>query len=284
MPASQSPETRSGVAYATHDGVSLLGDLYLPAGAGPSPALVAVHGGGWQAGARNAFQFWGPYLAERGYALFAISYRLARKGQKMFPQAVTDVLAAVQFVRGSAGEIKVDPERIGLFGASAGAHLASLASLAGGAAPFKDAYPKDDHAAISTKVKALVGVYGVYDLVDMWQRYQLQSPRENNIENFLGAAPMDNPRLYFEASPINYATFSNNQMGVLLAVGTEDDLVDRRAHTDAFLLRLKQANFFVRTCIVQGAPHYWLSDPIEEPGSYSGFLAPRLIRFLKERL
>ena len=284
MPASQPIETRAGVAYATHDGVSLLGDLYLPAGAGPFPALVAVHGGGWQAGARNAFQFWGPYLAERGYALFAISYRLAKKGQKMFPQAVTDVLAAVQFVRGSASEIKVDPERIALFGASAGAHLASLAALGGGSPIFKDAYPNDAHAAANAKVKALVGVYGVYDLVEMWQRYQLQSPRENNIENFMGMAPMEDPQRYFEASSINYATFANNQIGVFLAVGTEDDLVDRRAQTDAFLMRLKQANFFVRTCIVQGAPHYWVGDPIEEPGSYSGFMAPRLIRFLKERL
>ena len=284
MPASQPIETRAGVAYATHDGVSLLGDLYLPAGAGPFPALVAVHGGGWQAGARNAFQFWGPYLAGRGYALFAVSYRLAKKGQKMFPQAVADVLAAVQFVRGSAGQIKVDPERIALFGASAGAHLASLAALGGGSATFKGAYPNDAHAAAGAQVKALVGVYGVYDLVEMWQRYQLQSPRENNIENFMGAAPMEDPQRYFEASSINYATFANNQIGVFLAVGTEDDLVDRRAQTDAFLMRLKQAGFFVRTCILQGAPHYWVGDPIEEPGSHSGFMAPRLIRFLRERL
>src|SRR5215475_2631527 len=132
-------ETRSGVAYANHDGVSLLGDLYLPAGAGPYPALVAVHGGGWQAGARNAFQFWGPYLAERGYALFAISYRLAKKGQKMFPQAVNDVLAAVQFVRGSAKDIRVDPERIALFGASAGGHLSSMAALGAANPLFKGA-------------------------------------------------------------------------------------------------------------------------------------------------
>src|SRR5262249_50147097 len=99
MPAAQSIETRGGVAHAAHDGVSLLGDLYLPAGAGPFPALVAAHGGGWQAGARSAFQFWGPYLAARGYVLFAISYRVAKKGQKMFPQAVHDVLAGVPFVR-----------------------------------------------------------------------------------------------------------------------------------------------------------------------------------------
>jgi len=284
MPASQAIEARAGVTYATHDGVALLGDLYLPPGAGPFPALVAAHGGGWQAGARSAFQFWGPYLASRGYVLFAISYRLAKKGQKMFPQAVTDVLAAVQFVRGSAREIKVDPERIGLFGASAGAHLVSLAALGGGSAVFKNAYPNDAHAAVSSKVKALIGVYGIYDLVEMWQRYQLQSPRENNIEYFMGCAPMDDPQRYFDASPINYATFANNQIGVFLSVGTEDDLVNRRAQTDAFLLRLKQANFFVRPCIVQGAPHYWLNDPIEEPVSYSGFLAPRLLRFLQERL
>src|SRR2546429_147623 len=95
MPTSQQQiETRSGLTYATHDGVALAGDLYLPAGTGPFPALVAAHGGGWQAGARSAFQYWGPYLAARGYALFAISYRLAEKGQKMVPQAVTDARPA----------------------------------------------------------------------------------------------------------------------------------------------------------------------------------------------
>jgi acetyl esterase/lipase len=284
MPASPAVDTRANIAYATHDGVALLGDLYLPAAGGPFPALVAAHGGGWQAGARSAFQYWGPYLAARGYVLLAVGYRLAKKGHKAFPQAVTDVLAAVQFVRGSAAQIKVDPERIGLFGASAGAHLAALAALGAESAPFKNAYPDDAHAALSSKVKAFIGVYGVYDVAEMWQRYQLQSPRENNIENFMGCAPMEDPRRYFEASPVNYATFANNQIGVFLSVGTEDDLVNRRAQTDAFLLKLKQANFFVRTCIVQGAPHYWLNDPIEEPGSYSGFMAPRLLRFLQERL
>src|SRR6266446_4716857 len=132
MSTPQEIETRLGIPYATHDGVSLLGDLYMPASAGRFPALIAVHGGGWQAGARSSFQFWGPYLAERGYALFAISYRLAKKGEKAFPQAVHDVLAAVQFVRASAGQFKIDPERIGLFGASAGAHLAALATFGGG--------------------------------------------------------------------------------------------------------------------------------------------------------
>jgi len=66
--------------------------------------------------------------------------------------------------------------------------------------------------------------------------------------------------------------------------GLAADLVDRKVQTDPFQLALKQAGFFVRTCIVQGAPHYWMNDPIEEPGSHSGFLAPRLVRFLQEKL
>ena len=54
--------------------------------------------------------------------------------------------------------------------------------------------------------------------------------------------------------------------------------------TISYLLALKQANFNVRTCELHGAPHYWLSDPVDEPMSHAGFLAPRLLRFLAERL
>jgi len=273
----------TGIAYANHDGVELLGDLYLPKGAKSAPALVAVHGGGWVAGARTAFQYWGRHLAARGVALFAISYRLATK-TKSYPQAVHDVLAGVQFVRGKASEFGIDPQRIGLFGASAGGHLAALAALGGNSGKFANGYPQDAFAFVSTGVKALIGVYGIYDVFAMWTAYQVQGPGENSIQKFLGAPPMENRQLYFDASPISYATFANNKIGILLVTGTEDDLVDRKAQTDAFQLALKQAGFFVRPCIVPGAPHFWMNDPIDEPTSFSGFLAPRLLRFLAEKL
>jgi acetyl esterase/lipase len=277
-------EIRSELTYATHDGVTLKGDLYLPKGMGPFPVLVAVHGGGWVQGARNAFQYWGPYLAARGTGLFAVSYRFAKTGQKTFPQTVQDVLAGIQFVRGNAKEFKLDAERIGLIGASAGAHLSALAALAGSVSPFAGGYPQDAHAALGTQVKVLVGVYGIYDVLEMWQKYNLQNPLDNNIEKFIGVSPMDDRKPYYEASPISYATIANNKIAVLLACGTEDDLVNRAPQTDAFLFALKQAGFFVRPCILQGAPHYWMNDPIEEPGSFTGFLAPRLMRFLAEKL
>lgn len=277
-------ETRPGLTYCTHDSVALAGDLYLPKGAGPGPALVAVHGGGWVQGARGSFQHWGRYLAARGCALFAISYRLAKTGQKTFPHAVQDVLAAIQFVRGNAREFNIAPERIGIFGHSAGGNLGALAALGGRSPIFANGYPQDPHTRENTEIKVFAGVYGVYDIAEMWQKYNLQSPKDNNIEKFLGAALPENRQLYFDASPISYATVANNRVAVHLSVGTEDDLVDRRANTDAFVLALKQAGFFVRTTILQGAPHYWGSDPMDEPGSFSGFLAPRLLRFLAEKL
>lgn len=278
-------EIRKGVVYANHDGVELAGDLYLPkAAAKAAPALVAVHGGAWIGGARGAFQYWGPHLASRGIALFAISYRLAKPNQKTFPHAVQDVLAGVQFLRGKAGEFNIDPERIGLLGASAGGHLAALAALGGEAKVFANAYPQDAFASVSSKVKALVGVYGIYDVLAMWTSYQVDGPRDNNIEKMMGASPMDSRQLYFDATPISYATFANNKLGVLLVTGTEDDLVPPKQHFEPFLLALKQAGFFVRTCIVPGAPHFWMNDPIDEPASLTGFLAPRLMRFLAEKL
>ena len=226
----------------------------------------------------------GPHLATRGHALFAISYRLAKRGTKAFPEAVRDVVAAVRFLRGNAGRFGIDPGRIGLFGASAGAHLAALTALASRLPQFAEGYRNDPCADVDAGVKALIGVYGVYDVGAMWDYYRAFSPLDNNIENFLGTSPMQDRRLYFDASPISYATVASNQLAVLLACGTEDDLVDRRANTDAFLRALKLAGFFARTVVVQGAGHYWLGDPLEDAGSHSGFFAPHLMRFLADKL
>ena len=91
--------TRTGVQYAEHDGVKLIGDLYLPKGLDKAPVIVAVHGGGWQAGSPTFYRHWGPLLAKNGIGVFAISYRLSKPGAKTYPGAVYDVKAAVQFAR-----------------------------------------------------------------------------------------------------------------------------------------------------------------------------------------
>jgi len=111
---------KTDIVFAEHDGVALLGDLYLPRQLDKAPVLVGVHGGGWQLGDRKFYQHWGTYLAKNGYAVFAIEYRLMKPGLKTWPGAVYDCKAAVQFVRANAAEFGVDPDLIGLIGDSAG--------------------------------------------------------------------------------------------------------------------------------------------------------------------
>ncbi len=223
-------------------------------------------------------------MAARGYAGFTISYRLTKPGKKTYPEVVYDVRAAVQFMRGEAKHFRLDPKRIALWGNSAGAHLAALVALAGDDPLFAGGYPDDLHAGVSTKVKLLIGVYGIYDLLAQWRHSQIGNPGDNLVESLLGVSPTEDRRIYFEGSPISYATKGNNKTAVYLAWGTEDDVVDPRTQSKEFLLALQQAGFTARPCIVHCAPHHWLSDPIEEPGSHSGFLAPRLLRFLKDQL
>ena len=277
-------DTQQAVVYGTPEGTKITGDLYIPRTAGKYPAIVAVHGGGWQIGNASFYRYWGPYLARRGYVVFAIDYRLVQAGKKMYPEAVHDVRAAVQFLRHRAEEFRVDPNRIGMMGDSAGAHLSALVALAGDKPPFNEGSKGENYASASPKVKAVVGFYGVYDVTAQWEHDLIHRPFDNITAKFLGAQLVENRKIYWEASPMSYVTRDNNQTSFLLTWGTEDDIVDRASQSDKFLLALKQAGFFVRPVVVQGSPHFWAVDPIEEPGSFSGFLAPRMLRFLQDRL
>jgi acetyl esterase/lipase len=279
--------TRTGIPYVEHDGVKLAGDLYLPKGIDKPPVIVAVHGGGWQIGNPKFYQYWGPYLARHGIALFAIAYRLSKPGAKTFPAAVYDVKAAVQYVRANAAELGVDPARIGLMGDSAGAHLVSLVALAGDEPLFSTEYRNDPNAATPANVKSVVGFYGVYDMQAQWMHDQITRPRDQITEKFLGVSPMQSRRTYFDASPISYTTVEKREKTgtrFLLLHGTNDDVVDPQTQSQAFLMALKQAGFFSRTIVIPGSGHFWASDPIEEPGSYAGQAAPQLLRFLRDGL
>jgi acetyl esterase/lipase len=270
-----------GVVFAKHDGVELVGDFYLPKGRAKAPVLVAVHGGGWQVGSRAFYRYWGLFFARAGYAVFAIEYRLGKEG--VYPAAVYDTKAAVQFVRAKAAEFDLDPDRIGVIGDSAGANLAALVALAGD--QFNSAYRDDANAAVSADVKVMIGFYGVYDMLAQWTSEQTTRPDNNAVEKFLGVPPMQNRRIYFEASPISYATVNRNKLKVLLIHGTHDDLVDPESQSGAFLAALTQAQFFARRIIIPGAGHFWAAEPFEsDPHSYSAQAIPRLMRFLESSL
>ncbi|MFB9952969.1 alpha/beta fold hydrolase [Rhizobium puerariae] len=285
---------RTNITYATHDGVELRGDLYLPGeggnlpgeGGSPFPVVIAAPGGGWRVCDPRAAKNWGPYFARHGIALFGFQYRVA-DGIKMFPEAVCDVISAIQFVRGAASELDIDPGRIALLGSSAGAHVASLAALAGDTPLFKSSKPCNGYEAIDFSVRALAGIYGVYDLFALWQHEiaNITDVNERRSECLIGAPPYADQQRYFEASPISYVRYAANKLPVFLCYGTADDIVNPEQQSEKFLRLLKQAGFRVHGHPIIGAGHFWFSEePVDEPGSYSSFLAPRLLRFVKQYL
>jgi acetyl esterase/lipase len=272
--------TRTDIQFAEHDGTKLIGDLYSPKGLDKVPVLVGVHGGGWQIGDRKFYTHWGSYLASNGYAVFAIEYRLMKPGLKTYPGAVYDVKAAVQYVRAKAGELGVDPDRVALMGDSAGAHLSALVALAGGEPAFSTDHRNDPYSSISPEVKAVLGVYGVYDMLGQWEHDQIARPRDQITEKFLGASPMTSRKAFFESSPMSYATVDKNATRFLLVYGTHDDIVDSHTQSAAFLTALKQAQFIARAIVVPGAGHFWITDPIE-PSSFGAYAGPKILLFLK---
>jgi hypothetical protein len=89
--------TRPDIVFAEHDGVTLLGDLYLPNGLGKAPVPVGVHGGEWQLRGRKFYAHWGNYLAKNGLCLRLCDRVPADEaGVKIWPGAVYDTKAAAQ--------------------------------------------------------------------------------------------------------------------------------------------------------------------------------------------
>ncbi|MDX6556837.1 MAG: hypothetical protein QOD86_3032 [Miltoncostaeaceae bacterium] len=105
-------------------------DAYLPPrGDAPRPAVIVVHGGGWRDGNREQMAREAEALAERGFAAFAIEYRL--NTEVPFPDEIEDVRASVRWVRANAERFGVDPRRIGALGGSAGGNLSALVGVLG---------------------------------------------------------------------------------------------------------------------------------------------------------
>lgn len=149
------------VRYASKTIYELM-DIYLPdEGEGPFPAVIDIHGGGYFYGSRASVRM-EPVLnlIHRGYAVVTLDYTLSPYGK--FPLQVQEVKAAVRYLRAHAREYLIDSDRIGLWGLSAGAHLAVLAAVSGGVKELDD--PDMGNGDFSSEVQAVVDLYGPVDL------------------------------------------------------------------------------------------------------------------------
>jgi acetyl esterase/lipase len=119
--------TESDIEYLRHDGEPLLARLYRPAGAGPHPAVVSIHGGAWTANDRFSTAETDRYLAANGVVVLALDLRLGAVAK--YPGQVVDANAGIRWLKAHAEEVGSRPELVGAVGSSSGGHVALLCAL-----------------------------------------------------------------------------------------------------------------------------------------------------------
>lgn len=195
-------EARYGQVYLKSDAGTLKADAYIPKDERPHPGVLVVHGGAWRMGTRAQLSGIAQKLAENGFSTLAISYRLAPEHK--FPAQIEDCKAAIRYMRTHSDELRLDPQRIGAFGYSAGAQLvALLGTLDDGMADPPTA--EDKHP--STRLQAVVAGGAPCDFriipPDMdWLSFWLGGTRREVSEQYRLASPAafvspDDPPMFF---------------------------------------------------------------------------------------
>ena len=203
--------------YSHAGGKSRLADLYLPSlPAGKAPVIVWVHGGGWRFGDRHLAPDLSRFIAERGFAIVSFDYRLS--DEATFPAPIEDMKTVVRWVRSIAEQYNLDGDHIGLWGSSAGGHLAACAALSG-----ESQFRSDEYAGFTSNVQAVLDGYGPTDFsrIDAdripveAQRVDVESVSVPNLlpanhpesfeSRFLGTPVGTSPREVALANPITYA-------------------------------------------------------------------------------
>jgi acetyl esterase/lipase len=249
-------------------------DVYLPAEtySRPLPAVVFIHGGGWSGGSKHdgRGREIGETLAREGYVVFSVDYLLNtvvkdEKGKATitkvaWPQNFYDCKSAVRFVRKNAAEFGVDPHRIAVMGASAGAHLALLVGATENSSEMNQGGLYLDE---SNDVAAVIQFYGRYDVT------------EDRQDRFAGSTPEETRANAVAASPVTHLTKDNPP--VLAVQGDADTIVP-----------VKFGRRLVARLTELGVPHEY----IEIPGAGHSFgltpsekdLRPAVLAFLKKYL
>ncbi len=246
------PETPPGFTFVTKE-VAVYPEhtvtltMYIPDKPGKYPAVLDIHGGGWKDRQVEADRPMMERLAARGFVTAIVAYRLSTEAK--YPAAIYDCKAAVRYLRAHAAELKIDPERIGAMGGSAGGHLTGLLAMTNGLADFEGDGPNRDQASA---VKAAIVMAGSQDLVAA--NKEKSNP---GTVAFLGATYQENPAIYQQASPL--AHVRAGAPPTIFIEGERDTLKIGRAELQE---KLRALGVETDLHTLKDAPHpFWMSQP-----------------------
>jgi len=256
-PASKSGSIERDITYCTPEGIPQKLDIYHPITSSdhPTPAVIYIHGGAWLECDKDSELFFPlmKKLQEKGIFTVSINYRLAP--EHPFPAMIEDARCAVRYLRENAMKFNIDPKKIGVFGDSAGGHLALLVGMATSVTEWDT----PEYAQQSSRVQAVVDIYGITDNTKIFV-----DDSTDIMQKVFRARSVDDPVLK-KASPLTYVAPSAPPM--LIVHGDVDQVVPYQQSIwlyDAMKLKGNSVEFLT----VKNADHNFIpvkDEPIEPP-------------------
>ena len=232
-------------------------DLYLPEqneDAAPLPLIVWVHGGAWLAGSKESCP--SARFLRQGYAASSINYRLSQHA--IFPAQIEDCKAAIRFLRANAEKYNIDPNHIGVWGASAGGHLVALLGTAGDVKQFD----KGPNLHVSSRVQAVCDFFGPTDFTKMssFESSMNHDAPDSPEAQLVGGPIQENQEACKRANPITYV--SKDDPPFLICHGDKDMLVP---HNQSVLLNaaLIKAGVSVKFHTVKSGGHGFRNPEVD---------------------
>lgn len=247
-------------------------DLFLPSTPLSSklPVIVLIHGGGWAYGDKtDGAERLIPMVRSGHYAAASIRYRFS--DEATWPAQLHDAKAAIRWIRANATTFGIAPDRIGVWGHSAGGHLALMLGVTGDVPALEGDLGRN--LAVSSEITAVANHYGVADLLEMTrQRTTLDRRKADAPEaRLIGGALLENQEKAKAASPITY--ISRADAPVISIHGTADHVVH---HDQSVLLH--------EALTSAGVPSYLISVKGGDHGDFGASADQRVLAFFDRYL
>ncbi len=209
--------------YVGDGNVRHLLDLYLPEAPAekPHPLVVYIHGGGWSAGNKDNAGALLELIKDRPYVGASINYRLTDKA--MWPAQIHDCKAAIRWLRAHAQEHAIDPEKVAVFGISAGGHLVSMLGVTGDEKDMEGSL--GTNPGQSTRVTCVLDFCGPSDFLTFGGKGSIVDPDdpEGVLAKLIGGPLKNRQEIGRSASPVNHV--SSDDAPFLIIHGDHDNIV-----------------------------------------------------------
>jgi acetyl esterase/lipase len=260
-------DRKEDVVYGRKYGTALTLDVITPRSGAKGVGVIFLVSGGYVSSHQGIQPiFFRPFL-DRGYTVFAVVHGSQPRFQ--VPEIIEDVNRAVRFIRHHAKDYKVDPDRLGVYGASAGGHLSLMLGTAGKAGDEKAGDPVDRE---SSRVQAVACFFPPTDWLNFGQPGKAMVRATDHLPPFRAAfdyhaldpktmlwKPIDEldkrQEIARDTSPINHVTADDPP--TLIIHGDADGLVPLQ-QSESFEKKLREAGVECRLIVKKGSGHGWL--------------------------